>query len=99
MPYDWKKIYPNSTPAQIKALEKKYDGYGEPVNVDDSSANADWTKQSWDLPPFGSTEFYQVVPLDQLEEFKKSAVYKNAVEKGWIYDDEWTGLMEAGHNV
>lgn len=76
---DWSKIYP--------CLK----GLGKPVNLDDSSENADWTKQSWDLPPYGSTEFFQAVPLDLLEEFKKSATYKNAVGKGLIMDDEWMG--------
>lgn len=49
--------------------------------------SADWTKQSWDLPPYKSPEFLIVVP--DLEAFRKLPVYKHAVQNGLIMDDEW----------
>lgn len=59
------------------------------VSPDADLINADWTKQSWDLPPYGSPEFLELVP--DLEAFKKTPTYKHAVEKGLIHDDEWVG--------
>jgi hypothetical protein len=55
--------------------------------VDDGLENADWTKQSWDLPPYKSEEFNRQVP--DLEAFKKTPVYKDAVKKGLIVNDRW----------
>lgn len=55
--------------------------------VDDGLENADWTKQSWDLPPYKSEEFNSVVT--DLEGFKKTPVYANAVKKGLIVNDRW----------
>lgn len=57
------------------------------VNLDNSVENADWTKQSWDLPPYMSKAFLQAVP--DVEAFKQSQTYKNAVAQGLIHDDEW----------
>lgn len=60
------------------------------VSLDADLANADWTKQSWDLPPYGTAEFYEAIGgVDQLEAFKKLPVYNHAVELGLIHDDEW----------
>ena len=59
------------------------------VSPDADLENADWTKQSWDLPPYGSREFYEVVP--DVEAFKQTPVYKAAVKQGLIVDDEWVG--------
>jgi len=56
--------------------------------------NADWTKRSWDLPPYKSSEFYAVVPRSELEQFKMLPVYQGAVRNGWITNDEWTGPPE-----
>jgi len=55
--------------------------------LDEDIENADWTKQSWDLPPYKSEEFNKVVK--DLGEFRKLPIYRNAVEKGLIEDDEW----------
>ena len=52
------------------------------INIDEQPINQDWTKQSWDLPPYGSKEFNELVP--DLEEFKKLPVYKMAVANGLI---------------
>lgn len=59
----------------------------EVVAPDADLANADWTKTTWDLPPYRSKEFMEQVP--DLEAFKKLPVYAKAVEAGLIHDDEW----------
>lgn len=61
------------------------------INLDHSVAAADWIKGGWDLPPYKSPEFFCLVPLAELEEFRKLPVYTNAVKTGLIYDDEWVG--------
>jgi len=57
--------------------------------------NADWTKKSWDLPPYKSEEFLKGLErMDMtLEQFKKLPVYKHAVSRGLIDEesDEWVG--------
>lgn len=63
------------------------------IDLDNSPANADWTKQSWDLPPYKSNAFFSVVPADQLPGFRNSAAYNNAVKAGLIMDDEWVADM------
>ena len=67
------------------------DGSGrELVSIDEDLANADWTKQAWDLPPYGTADFFAAIGgPDQLEAFKKLPVYNHAVEQGLIHDDEW----------
>ena len=57
------------------------------VNLDADSESADWTKQSWDLPPYRSAEFMSLFP--DLDAFRKLPVYQYAVESGLILDDEW----------
>jgi hypothetical protein len=57
------------------------------VSLDADLENADWTKQSWDLPPYRSAEF--MAQVQDIEAFKQSPVYKNAVDQGLIIDDEW----------
>lgn len=64
------------------------------VSVDDTDDNADWTKQTWDLPPYMSPEFLSVVP--DVETFKRSPTYRHAVANGLIVDDEWVGDMVEG---
>ena len=56
-------------------------------NFDADLENADWTKQSWDLPPYKSAEF-NALGFD-LVAFRKLPVYKNAVAAGLIKNDEW----------
>jgi hypothetical protein len=71
----------------------------ETWNLDDSIENADWTKQSWDLPSYKSPEFMQLVaPTGDLTSFRKLPVYAAAVAKGLIYDDEWVAnyVQEGG---
>lgn len=60
--------------------------------VRETAADADWTKQSWDFPPYKSAEFNELVP--DRAEFKRSPAYKAAVEAGLIKDDEWDPKME-----
>lgn len=55
----------------------------------DTLENADWTKQTWDLPPYKSKEFFEVVK--DLRAFKKLPVYAHAVRKGLIVNDRWVG--------
>lgn len=62
------------------------------IELDADPENADWTKASWDLPPYGSKEFYEVMGPDYDDDhFKTTPVYLNAVTKGLIHDDEWVG--------
>jgi hypothetical protein len=63
------------------------------INVDAIPGNADWLKGAWDmLPPYKSDEFFATVwPKEQLDGFRKLPVYKLAVERGLIVDDEWVG--------
>jgi hypothetical protein len=56
---------------------------------DKNIEEADWTKKSWDLPPYKSKDFMKVVK--DLDSFRKLPVYKNAVKKGLIKDDKWVG--------
>lgn len=52
--------------------------------------NADWTKQSWDFPPYGSAEFLDLIGgVDALPSFRATPAYKAAVDRGLIHDDEW----------
>lgn len=62
----------------------------ETISPDADLNNADWTRQRWDLPAYKSPEFFQVVSPDDLDAFRKRPVYKHAVAKGLIIDDEWT---------
>ncbi len=57
--------------------------------LDADLESADWTKASWDLPPYRSALFLKMFP--DLEGFKKTPVYAHAVEQGLIMDDEWVG--------
>lgn len=45
--------------------------------------NADWTKTSWDLPPYGSPEFngWLKSTSTDLEHFKKTPVYQHMIQK------------------
>jgi len=62
-------------------------------NIDANPENADWTKQSWDLPPYKSSEFMALIKHSgmSLEQFCKLPVYKQAVLKGIIEDGRWVG--------
>lgn len=62
-----------------------------PINVDANPLNADWTKRTWDLPPYKSKQFMRLLKGSTLEDFRKLPVYLFAVEKGVIVDDEWVG--------
>jgi len=62
--------------------------------IDAATGNQDWTKKSWDLPPYKSDDFLALV-LD-LPAFRKLPVYKTAVRNGLIVDDEWNGELVDG---
>lgn len=52
--------------------------------------DADWTKFTWDWPPYRSAKFFEAIGgIDALEDFKESPAYLAAVERGLIHDDEW----------
>ncbi len=51
--------------------------------------SADWTKQSWDLPPYKSPEFLSLFP--DLDNFRRLPAYMHAVRNGLIVNDEWCG--------
>ena len=59
------------------------------ISLDVDPESADWTKQSWDLPPYKSAEFLATFP--DLDGFRNLPVYTHAVAKGLIVDDEWVG--------
>lgn len=63
------------------------------INIDANLNNADWTKHSWDLPPYKSKEFMDFLKFADwtLEEFKHLPIYKHAVENELIVQDEWKG--------
>lgn len=64
----------------------------EPIEIDADMENADWTKTSWDLPPYKSKEFFQLMGDDvDLDWFRTTQTYKAAVEALLIHDDEWVG--------
>lgn len=67
-----------------KAMKKE-----SPYNIDANLNDADWVKQSWDLPEYGSKEFNEYLKSSgmTLEKFKKLPVYQHAVEKGEIKKD------------
>ena len=65
------------------------------ISVDEDLENSDWTKQGWDLPPYRSAAFMAMHP--DLEHFKTLPVYKHAVAKGLIHDDEWVGDSTTDH--
>ena len=58
-------------------------------DLDADIENADWTKSTWDLPPYKSAEFFSIFPVERLENFRQLPVYKAAVAAGLILDDEW----------
>jgi hypothetical protein len=58
-------------------------------HLDQDLTNADWTKTRWDLPAYKSPAFFSLVT--DLEQFRTLPVYRYAVEKGWIVNDEWVG--------
>lgn len=62
---------------------------GEAIDADADLRNADWTKTTWDLPPYKSREFFNTYPVETLPAFRKLPVYQAAVDKGLIHDDEW----------
>jgi hypothetical protein len=55
----------------------------ELINLDEKLENADWIKQTWDLPPIGSKEFDEHLKRtgQTLEDFKHLPVYKNLQKK------------------
>ena len=64
-------------------------------NIDGQVHNADWTKQSWDLPAYKSEKFMNQLEANVmiLKEFKKLTLYQHAVRNGLIdgEKDEWIG--------
>ena len=63
------------------------------LNIDASQENQDWLKtMNWDLPPYKSDEF--LLTFNDLASFRNLPLYKSAVEKGLIVNDEWKGPKE-----
>lgn len=61
------------------------------INMDADPMNADWTKCTWDLPPYKSEEFMRFLKSSTLEDFRKLPIYIFAVQQGVIVNDEWVG--------
>jgi hypothetical protein len=87
--YDGKgpRYFKNIDEGVVNKKDKEDDIYYPDKNIEE----ADWTKKSWDLPPYKSKEFMKVVK--DLNSFRKLPVYKNAVKKGLIKDDKWVGKV------
>src|SRR3990167_3322683 len=62
------------------------------IHIDDEPHNADWIKQTWDLPPYKSPEF--MATHSDLDHFRTLPVYEFAVEKGIIVNDRWVGPIQ-----
>lgn len=56
------------------------------LNIDAILENADWSKQTWDLPKYKTKAFYDWLKFSgmTLTQFKKLPVYKWAVKAGKI---------------
>ena len=56
------------------------------LNIDANLENADWTKQSWDLPKYKSKEFMDWLESSEmtLAQFKKLPVYNLNLANGNI---------------
>lgn len=65
------------------------------ISLDADQNNADWTKTTWDLPPYKSAEFMHLHP--DLEHFRTTPVYNAAVKAGLIVDDEWLADYATPH--
>lgn len=62
------------------------------IELDADTESADWTKVTWDLPPYKSKQFYDEMGPDfDIEHFKTTPVYQHAVDTFLIHDDEWVG--------
>lgn len=68
-------------------------GNNKPYNIDSDPHNADWLRMTWTLPPYKSPEFMDFLKKSgwTLDQFKQLPIYKNAVRKGLIKNDEWVG--------
>jgi len=62
-----------------------------PVVDIEGPTNSDWTRQTWDLPPYKSERFMRQLAATgmTLEEFRRLPVYRWAVKRGLIVHDEW----------
>lgn len=63
------------------------------VKMDFNVESADWIKQSWPFAPYRSERFMEMLKRLEvsLESFKALPIYKRAVERGLIINDEWRG--------
>lgn len=57
--------------------------------IDRDLIDADWSKTTWNLPPYKSKEFFKVFYEKDLPSFRELPVYINAVKTGRIKDDSW----------
>lgn len=73
------------------ARARSHDGRQQQVlSPDADSDDADWTKKTWDWPPYKSREFFDSIGgVEDLDAFRETPAYKMAVERGLIHDDEW----------
>lgn len=74
----------------------------QPVNIDEDPMNADWLKAfRWpeSLPPYRSPEFMAYLKRSgmTLDRFRQLPVYRYAVRRGDIVNDEWVGGRGARH--
>jgi hypothetical protein len=61
------------------------------LSPDENLDNADWLKTTWDMPPYKSPEFMDLLRPRTLAQFRTLPVYKHAVRKGLIKNDKWVG--------
>lgn len=72
-------------------MPRTHDGRMQQVlSPDADQEDADWTKKTWDFPPYKSQEFFDAIGgVEALDAFRDTPAYKKAVEYGLIHDDEW----------
>ena len=53
-------------------------------NIDEDELDADWVKQSWDLPAIGTPEFEEFLNKSgmTMEELQNTPGYRNYIAKG-----------------
>lgn len=62
----------------------------KPIDLDATTESSDWTKTTWDLPPYGSPEFFEAMPDDYDDAvFRRTPAYLAAEAEGLIKDGEW----------
>jgi hypothetical protein len=84
------KAFASTKTVSMSQLAKAERPKASDFEFDADLENADWTKQTWDLPPYKSPQFNALG--FNLKNFRKLPVYKHAVANGLIRNDTWVGV-------